>query len=240
MDAKHQSNGAVVEPIKIPKMRIAGDKAASINAFAISFAAFFGTLAIFQAIAGFIDKWSFGIPSVVNVLFANVGDAGAVIMGLLAVAFGIVGLLTLGKITDATALSKSWGVVAKTFFVLATVYVVSMVGIMIYSLLSLGRKGYNQGGLWLNSFLPNVITAGLAIGMALMAKKISDGKTAMLRVLSMIAMGAAGVGFILIVVQTLVGFYAQKGTSSSNGSSSGDYGEMLDNTRDWLDSMRGY
>lgn len=229
MDAKSQPNGAVVEPIKIPKMKmkIAGDKVAGLNAFAVSFAMFFGVLTIFAAIAGFTSgNWVFGIP-LIGAFFANVGAASVVTTALLSVAFGIIALMTIGKITDAQSLSKSWNAVSKVFFVLMQIYAVSMIGIAIYSLLSLGKKTVDQGDLWLSGFLPNFITAALAGTMAYVGKKIADGKTVLLRTLSMIAMGIAGVAFVLVIIQTLVSFYATK-SSSSTDYRDYDYGDVLD------------
>lgn len=223
MDAKSQPKGAVVEPIKIPKMnmKIAGDKAAGINAFAISFAVFFGAMAIFSAIAGFTKgDWTFNIP-LIGAAFANVGLASALITGLLAVVFAVIGLMTIGKITDKAALVKSWTMVSKVFFVLTCIYVVSMVGLALYSLFALGKKGLDHGDLWLSSFLPNLITALVAGVMAYLAKMIAAGKTATLRMLSAVATGIASVGLILVIIQTLVGFYG--GTSSSSSSGYGDY-----------------
>ena len=217
MDAKHQQQqGALVEPVKIPKMKIAGDKVAGINAFAISFAVFFGAMTIFSAIAGFTKgDWSFGIPFM-GAAFANVGLASTLITGLLAVVFAVIGLVTIGKITDRESLTKSWNAISKVFFVLTCIYVMSMVGIALYSLFALGKKGLDHGDLWLSSFLPNFITAVVAGVMAYMSKMIAGGKTAVLRALSIVAIGVASIGLVLVIVQTLVGFYGEKSSSSSS------------------------
>jgi hypothetical protein len=220
---KQQSAKPVVGAVKMPKIKLAGDKAAAVNAFAVAFAAFFGFVAIFAAIAGFTSgDWSFGVP-LLGIVVANVSvGALTLITAVLAAVFGVVGMMTLGKITDAKALAKSWQCVAKVFFVLAAIYVVTMVSLAIYSLLGAGAKGLDQGALWLSSFLPNLITAVAAGVMGCIARQIANGKTAMLRMLSFAAVGIAGVALILVIIQTLVGFYGSK-TSSGYGKDYGDY-----------------
>ncbi|MFV0485495.1 MAG: hypothetical protein ACK5MU_04715 [Candidatus Saccharimonadales bacterium] len=209
-------------------MKIAGDKAAGINAFAISFAVFFGAMAIFAAIAGSTKgDWSFSIP-LIGATFANVGLAGTLITGLLAVIFAVIGLVTIGKITDKESLVKSWNAVSKVFFVLTCIYVMSMLGLALYSLFAIGKKNFDHGDLWLSSFLPNFITALVAGVMAYIGKAIAGGKTAMLRVLSAVATGIASVGLIIVIVQTLVSFYGNTSSSSSSSSGYDYYQDILD------------
>ena len=237
MDTNQNTNHSVVQPMSMPKMKIPSEKAASINAFALSFAAFFGFVAIFAAIASFTKgDWLFDIP-LIGIVLANVGFMGAsLITALLAVAFALIGLKTLKKVTDKKDLVKPWQCVAKVFLVLGVVYVVSMIAIALYSLLGVGDKsGVSQKNLWLSNFIPNLITAIAAIGIAFLAKQIAAGKTAILRTFSYIAIGVACVGFILVIVSTLVNFYS--GKKSSTYDSGYDYGNSLN---DLYDSFKDF
>ena len=232
MEQAPKSANQVVQPIKMPKMKISGGKVAALNAFALSFAAFFGFISIFAAIAGFTNgDWMFGIP-LIGLVLANVGFVSTVLItSLLAVIFAIIGLITVGKISDASSLTRAWGCVSKVFLTLTIVYVVSMVAMALYSLMGVGKKsGVSHEDLWLSNFLPNVITAVAAGALAFFAKQIESGKTMFLRILSFISIGVASVGFILVVIQTLVGFYAEK--SSSSYPDYEDYSDIYDDLMD--------
>lgn len=223
---------SIVEPMAIPKIELSSDKATALNAFALSFAAFFGFMTIFAAIAGFTEgSWVFNVP-LIGYALANVGFASvAFISALISVAFGIIGILTLKKITDRNSIVKPWNAVSKVFLTLTIIYGVSMLALAIYALMGVGKtSGVSQKGIWLFNFLPNFITGLGAFAIYFLAKQIAAGKTALLRIFSLISLIAAGLGFILIMIQTLVGFYGNK-KSSSSSSSGYDYSDILDMLR---------
>jgi hypothetical protein len=229
MENSKPSNNSVVEPLSMPKMKISGEKAAALNAFALSFAAFFGFLSIFAAIASFAKvDWTFTIP-LIGIALANVSYISiAFITALLAVAFAIIGIMTLKKITDKNTLSRYWYRVSKIFLVLAIIYSVVFVAIALYSLMGLGRKsGVNHGTLWLDGALPNRMTAVGAGIVCCYAKSIAGGKTAILRTFSVIAITIASIGLIVAVVQTLTGFYSDK-SSSRHPANNSQYYDIWD------------
>ena len=204
------SGTPVVDPVKMPKMKINSSALAKMNAWAIAGATFFGFCAIFVAIAGFTKEWSFAFPVFSFLLGANAGISTSLLVSLFALLFGIFVIVTINKVTDAETTKKTWGCIAKVFFAFMVVYAVDMIGIIIYSLMSIGRRNYDQGTLWLSSFLPTVILFGGATGMHFIAKAISNGKTSLLRIMSIVAVCIAGVAFILVFIQTMVSFYGKK------------------------------
>jgi len=225
-----QANNSVVEPLGLPKIKISGEKAAAVNAFALSFAAFFGFTAIFAAIASFTDgNWFFGIP-LIGLVLSNVGAASALVATLLAVACALVGMMTLKKITDKATLAKPWKRVAKVFLILAVIYGITLIGLALYSLMGVGGKsGVGHKNLWLSNFIPNLITGIAAGAIFFFAKKIESGKTEILRLFNLVSIAIAGIGFVMIVISTLVGFYAQKSyTYPSSGGNSYDWSWIND------------
>ena len=223
----------VVEPVKAPKMKMPAASLAKMNAWAIAGATFFGYCAIFSAIAGFTKgKWTFALPFFSRFFGSNAGVPSLILAVLFAVLFAVFALVTINKITDAETTKKTWGCISKTFLAFCVVYVIDMVGIVIYSLLSLGRKYFDQGDLWLSSFLPTVILCAGSLGMFFIAKAIAAGKMSMLRMMSFIAIGIASAAFILVFIQTLVNFYGGKKASSLD-----DYSDMTPS--DALDILNG-
>ena len=204
------TNTPVVDPVKMPKMKINSSALAKMNAWAIAGATFFGFCAIFVAIAGFTKEWSFSFPVFGLFLGSNAGISSSLLVALFALLFGIFAIITINKVTDAETTKKTWGCIAKLFLALAVIYAVDMIGIVIYSLMSVGRRAYDQGQLWLSSFLPTVILFGGSIGMHFIAKAIANGKTSLLRIMSIVAVCIAGVAFILVFIQTMVSFYGKK------------------------------
>ena len=219
----------VVEPVKMPKINIEKKELATLNAFAIALSMFLGYCAIFAAIAGFTNKWVFLVPFFGRFMGTNVSVPTALLAALFAVLFAIFGFVTLGKVTDAEATKKSWKLVSKVFLGFIVVYAVDMVGIIIYSLMSIGRgRSFDQGAFWLSSFLSTVICCIGAGVMWFMGKQIAAGKNSLLRVASLAAAGLATVGFIIVFIQQLVSFY---GNSSTSRYDSDDYSRQV---LDWF------
>ena len=218
MDQNHKQQTAtkhqVVAELKGPKVKASGGQIARFNAFALSFAAFFGVMTIFSAISGLTQsEWSFR-PPLIDILFANISSIPETfVMALLALAFGVIGLLTINKITDADALKKSWQCVAKVFCALGIVYLVCMVAIALYSLMGLGRKsGLDHEYLWLSNFIPNLIMALTAGGIFFVAKSIVEGKTVLLRLLAIVATAISAIGLALTLIQIFTNFYGESHT----------------------------
>ena len=208
-------NKPVVEPVKMPKIKIEHKKLATVNAFAIALAMFLGYCTIFAAISGFTKKWDFAIPFFGRFMGTNAAVPTSLLAALFAVVFAIFGFVSLGKVTDAEATKKSWDLVSKVFFGFVIVYIVDMIAIVIYSLLSIGRgKSFDQGNFWLDSFLSTVICCVGAGVMAYIGKQIAAGKTSLLRIASLAATALAIIGFIIVFIQILVNFYGEKSKSS--------------------------
>jgi hypothetical protein len=205
------ASAPVVPNIKIPKLHTPQGLLATINAFSIAFATFFSVNSIFGAIANFTKgEWTFSIPVIGQ--FSVVKDSSTLFMtAFIAVVFALVGLLTLKKITDAEILKKAYTKISSFFAIISVILTSIAAGTIIYALLALGEKsGVDQGDLWLSGFLPALILAATSVAVTVLTAKIASGKTALLRVLSLIALCVAAVGFILVVISTLVNFYAEK------------------------------
>ena len=223
----NSSEKAVVDPIKMPKLQIPSSNMAVVNAVATSFALFFGFATIFAAISDFTkSKWTFNLPSIARLFGSNTGPVSqTLIIALISLAASIVALITISKITDASSLKKAWSCIAKIFLGVGILYVVNMVAILIYSLLSLGREISGlQGELWGSNFVSCLIMGAASFAMFYFSNQIAAGKTAVLRIFSFVAIGIASVATALVLIQHLVTFYNKDTTSKS---SSYDYSNML-------------
>jgi hypothetical protein len=227
-EAANQQPAPVVKPVQAKKIKIDGKKIAYFNAFALSFATFFGIALIFNAIAGFTKgKWSFGIPFSGIFLSWDISYVpNIVILAFIALAMSIFGLVTVNKITDADALKKAWCANAKVFMVLTTGYVVAAIATCVYSLMYIkDGAGPTQKALWLNGFIPTLVMGGVSFGIAAISKAIAGGKTALVRVMSYIALTVASIAFILMFVQQLVSIHGKKSSSSYDFD---DYSDLWD------------
>lgn len=236
-----QASKSVVGDVNIPKLKLNGKRAAYINAAAVTVATYFGIVAIFGAIAGFTKgDWMFSMPAIVTALFGNasfsflgmsvsVGPSALFITGMLAIVGGIIGFLTLKKLTDASAVKNAWRIVAEIFGVITGVLAIALVSIALWSLFGLGEKsGVDQGDLWLSVFLPTVIKTILAGTIYVLAGKIAAGKLEVLRIFSMVATGIAVIAIVMVIIQTLVGFYDKKTSNSSIFDDDYDWSSWLD------------
>lgn len=210
------ATNAVVDPIKMPKMKVDNKFIAGINAISTSLAVFFGWMAIFAGIASFTKEgWSVGIPLVGFLFGENFGSYGGNISiaflatGILSILFAIIGLIAARKITDIEAMKSSWKCTRNLFVVIAGIEVLKMVILAIYGLCGLGEKaGVEQGYLWLNGFLSNTLAALGAGAVAAIAHMIAQGKTQILSIMRFVALGVAGVAFIIALISTFVNFYS--------------------------------
>lgn len=231
-----QASKSVVGDVSIPKLKITGKRAAYVNAAAVTVATYLGVVAIFGAIAGFTKgDWSFSMPGIISAFFGSasfsllgvsvsIGPSALFVTGMLAIVGGVIGFLTLKKLTDATAVKNAWRLVSEIFGVITGLLVISLVSIALWSLFGLGEKsGVSQGDLWLSTFLPTVIKTALAGTIYMLARKIAAGKLEVLRIFSFVATGIAVVALIMVIVQTMIGFYDKKSSSSS----------LLDDDYDW-------
>lgn len=230
-EANHTSQAPVVEQVKMPKMKVDGSKIAYVNAFATAGAIFFGVAAIFNAIAGFTKgKWIFEIPFD-NILgsFSN-SMYSYFFMGILTFVLGLVSFLTVGKITDAGAITKAWKFIFKVNLVLLVLFAIDMISMILTSLIGIGKTSsvyQSQGTLWLSGFLPTVIMALVAGVIAFVAKSIASGKTQLLRIMTLVALGVGSVAMIMVFISQIVGMYAKKSSYS-------DYLDDIDDYLDWL------
>lgn len=222
-EAANTQPAPVVKQVKAKNIKIDGKKVAYFNTFALSFATFFGVALIFNAIGSLISTqtkgyWHFGIP------FAGLftgWDLSAVptviILALMTLVCGIAGLVTVNKITDADALKKAWCCNAKVFFGLTALYVLAMVATCLYSLCSIKKgAGSMQKNLWLSGFIPTLVMGGVSFFIAFMSKSIAAGKTALVRVMSYIALSIASLAFVMVFIDHFVEYYSKKGSSYSD------------------------
>ena len=232
---KKSSDKSVVGDVKMPKLNMSVGRISAINAAALSVAAYFGVLAIFGAIAGFTKgKWVFTMPGIVEMIFGaktfslfgatvSASASALFITMMLALCGGVIGLLTLKKLTNIEAVKKSWKVVAEVFGIITGLFIVGLIATALYALLGVGEKsGVSQGDLWLSTFLPMVIKTAAAGAISCVAQKVAEGKVEVLRIFSFVAVGIAAVALIIVVVQTLVGFYGKNTTGRSASSSYDD------------------
>ena len=217
-EAETQQSAPVVKKVQTKKLKIDGKKVAYWNAFAISASIFFGIAIIFNAIASLITsqtkgEWYFGIPfsGLLTAWDITYNLPAVVILATLVLGLGIFGVVTVNKITDAEALKKAWKCNAKIFLGLAALYAVSLVLVGIYSLMSIKKgAGEFQKDLWLSGFLPTLIMGGVAAFIGFMSVEIAKGKTALVRVLSYVAVSVAAVAFTMMFVERLVTIHSKK------------------------------
>ena len=221
----------VVDPVKMPKVQADNKVIATVNAVSTTLAIFMGWMTIFAAIASFTKKgWGVGIPFSGLLLGANAGHLGTIFAcGLLTVLFAVVGLISARKITDINAMKGSWKCVRNVFVVIATLEVFKMVALAIYALCGLGKAaGVQQGYLWLNGFLSNVLAGLGAAAVAAIAHMIAAGKTQVLSIMRFVALGIAGAALSITVIATFVGFYNKPSLKGSSSSSDYDFSSLYD------------
>ena len=218
------TNKPVVDPVKMPKLKTNAKCLASFNTWAIAIAAFLGFFGIFLAIS-LLTKgdWNFS-PSISTLLdygdqsvaagkgysYIAIGSIITVLfISLTSLLLGIAGIVTIGKITDADALKKAWKNVSRLLFTFVGIYAVHLFVLILSSLILIGKSEGTkiQKGIWLDKFLPSVIMALAAGGLAFLAKTIAGGKTANARIASFIGIGISGVGFILTFIAVMVTIY---------------------------------
>lgn len=221
-EAATQESAPVVKPVQAKKIKVDGKKVAYFNTFALSFATFFGVALLFNSIGCLIVHtskktlpmgWYFDIPFINNILSWDItsGLDGHVLLGVLVLVLAIAGLVTVNKITDADALKKSWCVSAKVFTAIALLFGISAITTAIYSLMIIKEGcGKAEGSLWLNGFLPTAIMGGTSFGIAAISKAIANGKTALVRVMSYIAISVASFAFILMFIDQMVQLHPSK------------------------------
>lgn len=231
----------LVKPVAMPKIKLSRDKFTLFNTLGVVAGLTLGYTSIFAAIAGFTKgKWGFNLP-IFHILFgSNLADVSSgLVAALLAILAGVVGLLTMKRLTDAEGVKSAWLQVSRIFMIATAIYLIDLVAIAIYSLLSLGRSYYNQGYLWLNGFLSTTLLALGAAAISVLAKKIADGKIEILRILGFVAMGLASLAMLLTFVQILVGFYSGSSSDSNYRSNYNESGLNVDQLEDSLRSLKG-
>lgn len=187
-------------------------QSAVVTANAISFAAaaIFGGIGIFAAIANFTrGGWDF-MPATIGSLIPGMGTA--FFMAFLGLICGLIAMFTLKKITDADLLKKSYATVGVVAGAATVAMIAYLVGIMIYAILAVGAGGDAQAMLWLDCFLPALITGGLFLGLALIAKQIASGGIKILPTMTIVVLCVASAGALLTIISTLVGLYAKSGS----------------------------
>lgn len=225
-EAKPTLEKPVVEQVKMPKMKVDGSKIAYVNAFATAGALFFGVATIFSAIAGFTKSWIFGIPFDGLVRAFSIGMYAKFFWGILAIALALVSFFTVSKITDASAISKAWKCIAKISLVVLCLFGIEMLCMILTSLIGLGKKsGVSQKDLWLSGFLPTAIMAATTCGIMFIAKAIANGKTQLLRIMTLVALGVGSVALVLVFISEIYGMYGKK---SSGYDYLDDYDSFLD------------
>ncbi len=212
------TNKPVVDPVKMPKIKTNAKTLAHLNTWAIALSSFLGFFLIFAAISSFTKEWAF-MPALKQIIpFGATNSTLAMsvpytlFLALAALGFGLYGIITISKITDAEALKKAWKNVSKLMFSFVAIYTVYLVALIIGSLVLIGVSGKTyykdtQKIVWLYQFLPSFLMCLAAGGIAFLAKTIADGKTANARVASFIGIGISAVAFILMFIALMVSIY---------------------------------
>lgn len=180
---------------------------AVVNSIAIAFSTFAGSLLILSSIAGFTKKWSFGVPYLDRVL--DNAYASGISFALVTLALAIFGIVTVNKLTDLEGVKKTWCGIAKFFLFVAVMLAIEFVGTLLYSLLAVGNRYVNQGDLWLNGGLAQFLGAGAATGMFFLARAIAHGKVQIIRALSIVAISASSLSFVLTIIVICVNLYVK-------------------------------
>jgi len=199
-------NAPVTQPTQTNKKELPQLFLVAANAFSIFYAVEAGVIAVVLGIKALTTG----------------GAAGAVLaympfwFGFSAVIFGLIALLTTKKITDQELLRKAYGVVAAFLLIEAVLAVAAAVAAMLYALFALGTSSSIQQAMWLNVFLPALGIAAGATLFAFIAKKIYDGQTKLISILSYVILGVAGLALILTIIAIFTGLYG--GRSGGSGS----------------------
>jgi hypothetical protein len=229
----------VVQSVQMPKINVSQGAATGLSAFAVTFAIFFGIASVFGAIAAFTKgEWEFSIPVINNIpVLSSLLLPGSIptlfITAFLAILLGVVGFLSMRKITSTESLAKPYSATASVFLVLGMIFAAVALATAFYGLFGLGKaSGVSQKPLWLNLFLPYLVYAITSIGIGIMSKKVAAGNTATLRLLGLVGMGVAGLGVLLVSISTLVNFYSD-GSSSSKSKNEVCYGGYCIDVNDY-------
>lgn len=213
----------------MPVVDISQKALATFNATSMTLGSLFGLFAIFKAIAEFTNgKWLFSVP-----FFGifNESPSSTLYFGVAAIFLAVVALMTSKRITDAKAVGEAHKTMAQIFYVIASLIGASLITIVLYSLFALGTKSIDQGSLWLDGFLPAFILTGAVFAIALISSKIAAGKITLANTLKFISLGAAGLGLVLAIIATLVGFYGKTSSSSTYD----DYSDILNSYSNYFD-----
>ena len=191
----------------------------AVNAISFAAAAIFGGIGVFAAIANFTKgNWTIFSPSIENT-FLSVPMS--FFLAILAILFGLLAKMTIKKVSDATLLNKAYGLVAVVSGLVSVLFVTIAISVAIFALIAVGSKSVDQGDLWLSGFLSSLICGGVAFGTAFIAKKVYDGKIAILPMATNIVLGVTALSAVLMLISTIVNLY-------SNNSGYGSYGDALD------------
>ncbi|MDR1970210.1 MAG: hypothetical protein LBQ11_02610 [Candidatus Nomurabacteria bacterium] len=171
---------------------------AGINAFSLVYAVQASALAIILAIQALTTGGLIGGGMALAPLQ----------IGISAVAFGLIALLTAGKITDKEMVKKVYGIAKKVLLIEVVLMASFLVGLMLYALFAVGAGGTLQRALWLDSFLPLLAMAGVVVGLLFVAKEIKcGGNIKLIPIIAYVILGAAGVALILSIIATFIGLY---------------------------------
>jgi MFS family permease len=199
----------VVNTPAVPKVSMSQETAVKLSAVSLVFAAFFAVMTIFAAIASFTGgKWAFSIPFI---SFFAVGSVSTMLIaGLTSALFAAISFKTVRKITDTDLLKSTYKKWTLFLGVISVFFVSAIVATILYSLFMLGNKLFSQSALWLNGFLPALVTTSVVVVLTVIFNAISKGKTAILGALNTIVLIAASLALILSIVSILVNTYSDK------------------------------
>jgi hypothetical protein len=128
---------------------------------------------------------------------------------IVAAALVLVASITAKKITEKENLKKGYSIAAAAMTVVAAIAAVSAVAIIPFALFAIGAGGSIQKDLWLNNFVPTLISAVVAAATVIVFKKLRDGMPKLMQFVTYGVLGLAGVALILTIIGVFVGFYGK-------------------------------
>lgn len=223
-EVETQKSESVTKSIKAKKLKIDNRKIAIFNAFATSFAIFFGTILLFNIMTLIFDavtgaRLQFSVPFMSIFVGWDVayGLPSTLLFAGMALACGIFSVVSMSKNTNAEAIGKTWKYNLFIFAALTVLYVLSAILVCFYSFLTIGKgAGPFQLSLWLSGFLPTVVTGCIAAFIVMMSWSIVKGKTKFTNIMNIIAVSVSALAFLIIAIAMTIAFHSSSSSAIYN------------------------
>jgi len=156
---------------------------------------------------------------------------------LIAMALALVSLVLVKKVTDAEAVKRDFGVVAKILWVLVFLNGFLAIATIFLALFSLGIEGMGeraatalQRRYWLGTFVPVLLAAAVNAVGAYFLRTIAGGKMLMMNIFKKVNLSVAIAATVLMVIASLYALHGRE--SSSSGSTNQNW--------EWILRGRGF